>query len=108
MRRELVRSKSELNIADKLYTHGISYYYEKPLIAPDNTLVRPDFTIPWQGEDYYWEHLGMLDLADYRSRWDRKKEWYSKHGFISRLITSEERGGFDSPEIEEKIKKYFA
>lgn len=107
MRRELVRSKSELNIADKLYRHGLAYYYERPLIAPDNTLVRPDFTIPWQGEDYYWEHLGMLDLADYRARWEWKKEWYDKHGFISRLITSDEIGGFDSPQIEETIKKHF-
>jgi len=107
MRSELVRSKSELNIADKLYAHGISYYYEKPLIAPDNTLVRPDFTIPWQGEDFYWEHLGMLDLADYRARWERKEEWYVKHGFDSRLITSEEMGGFDSPKIEEIIEKHF-
>ena len=107
MRRELVRSKSELNIADKLYAHSIPYYYEKPLIAPDNTLVRPDFTIPWQGEDFYWEHLGMLDLPDYRARWERKKEWYAKHGFASRVITSDEMGGFDSPKIEEIIKKHF-
>lgn len=107
MRNELVRSKSELTISEKLIQHGLPYHYEKLLIAPDKTMVRPDFTIPWQGEDYYWEHLGMLDLADYKARWERKREWYRKHGFDSRLITSDEIGGLDSPKIEEIITEYF-
>jgi len=107
LRKELVRSKSELAISICLCKHDLPYYYEKPLVAPDKTLVRPDFTIPWKGEDYYWEHLGMLDLPDYRVRWQRKKEWYEKHGFTARLITSDEVGGFDSTQIEEKITHYF-
>jgi hypothetical protein len=50
----------------------------------------------------------MLDLADYKARWEKKRVWYHKHGFDSRLITSDEIGGFNSPKIEGIIKRYFS
>lgn len=85
----MVRSKSELVIANLLFDREIEFRYEKLLYAPDGTFQLPDFTIRWHGEDWYWEHLGMLDKADYRARWERKEAWYERH-FPGRLLTTVE------------------
>lgn len=64
---ERVRSKSEKIIADKLYSLGISYRYEYPLVLANNVRVYPDFTIlrmPAR-EEVYLEHFGMMDDPDY-------------------------------------------
>ena len=41
----VVRSKSEVIIANMLHERGISFRYERPLRAPDGTFYLPDFTI---------------------------------------------------------------
>ena len=99
----LVRSKSELVIANILTGLGITYEYEKPLEFSPSDFRLPDFTINYQGRSFYWEHLGMLNRPAYKEDWIRKKEWYASHGLTDRVITSEERpgGGIDSIEIEE-------
>jgi hypothetical protein len=51
-----VRSKSEALIANALHTSVLDFSYEKPLFAPDGTMYLPDFTVAFQGNDYYWEH----------------------------------------------------
>ena len=58
---DLVRSKSEVIVADTLTRLGISYKYEEPLFAKDDpTDFRlPDFTVTYEGDTWYWEHLGM-------------------------------------------------
>ena len=66
-RGEWVRSKSEKIIADKLYSLGIPYRYECPVILSGNVKVYPDFTIlkmP-EKEEVYLEHLGMMDDLNY-------------------------------------------
>ncbi len=90
-RGEPVRSKSELIIADLLFSRSIEYVYEQPLHMADGSRRLPDFTLddPATGVTYYWEHLGMLDRPDYRARWERKKQWYADHGVLSH----EEGGG---------------
>ena len=62
-RGHLVRSKSELVIADKLHARGIDYLYEEPLVLSNGRTRYPDFTIVDHalGVTFYWEHLGMLD-----------------------------------------------
>ena len=77
-RGDLVRSKSELVIADKLYARGITYGYEQMLVLPDGRSRYPDFTISddLAGITYYWEHLGLLGDPSYRARWERKKKEY--------------------------------
>lgn len=105
--RDLVRSKSEVIIANLLADNELGYYYEKPLKVGETNFKIPDFTIPYEGEEWYWEHLGMLDDPAYEEAWIRKKDWYKKHGFINRLIVTDERGGFDSTKIQEIINKYF-
>jgi len=103
----MVRSKSEVIIANLLYDRNIPFKYEIPLYASDGTFYLPDFTITWNGEKWYWEHLGMLDKEVYKNHWEIKKEWYKKHGFSKRLIVTEEKEGIDSKKFEEIIQNYF-
>lgn len=74
IRGELVRSKSEVIIANALFENGIAYDYEKPLVI-DGVRKIPDFTIEDAntGRTWYWEHLGLLRDAEYRKRWEAKK-----------------------------------
>ena len=87
----MVRSKSEVIIANMLFDRGIAFEYEKPLYAPDGSFYLPDFTILWRGERYFWEHLGMLERKEYQDKWAIKKAWYERH-FAGRLVTTEESG----------------
>jgi hypothetical protein len=87
----MVRSKSEVIIANMLFDRDIPFKYEMPLFANDGTFYLPDFTINWHGGEWYWEHVGMLHNEGYRSHWETKKRWYEKH-FPDRLIFREESG----------------
>lgn len=105
---DMVRSKSEIIIANLLYERGVPFKYEARLYTPDGAFgPLPDFTINWKGKKWYWEHLGMLGKEGYENRWNEKKEWYKKYGFYKNLITTEEREGLDSKKIERIIQKYF-
>jgi exodeoxyribonuclease V alpha subunit len=100
----LVRSKSELVIAEVLKELGISYDYEKRLPNPSNPrdFRLPDFTVSYQGDVFYWEHLGMMEVPSYRESWERKKNWYQENGFADQLIVSQDgpHGEIDAREIE--------
>ena len=82
-----VRSKSEAIIANLLTDRDIPFEYEKPLYAADGTMFLPDFTVKFKGEEFYWEHLGLLHNPDYKSHWDKKKSWYDKN-FPGKLLTT--------------------
>ena len=101
----MVRSKSEVIIANMLADRNIPFTYEMPLYAPDGTMYLPDFTINIRGEQWYWEHLGMLSKPSYRIHWEKKKAWYEKHGFAQNLITTSEEEGFDSKKVLQTISK---
>jgi hypothetical protein len=104
-RGDLVRSKSELVIADKLYSRGIDYAYEQPLMLMPGRIRYPDFTISdhARGVTFYWEHLGLLDDPSYRARWEKKRAeylaaeirpWQDGGGEVGTLIeTRDEAGG---------------
>jgi energy-coupling factor transporter ATP-binding protein EcfA2 len=81
-RGDLVRSKSELVIANMLHARGIEYAYEQPLVLPNGRVRYPDFTIAdhARGLTFYWEHLGMLDDPGYRSRWEQRRAEYLAAG----------------------------
>ena len=32
------------------------------------------FTVSCEGDVYYWEHLGMFAVPEYRERWERKRQ----------------------------------
>ncbi len=79
--KELMRSKSEVIVANVLRSLGIEYSYEELLRMPDGSVREPDFTIRRPAQTpIYWEHLGMLDLAGYRADWEAKLAWYGQHG----------------------------
>ncbi|MGE3843381.1 MAG: AAA family ATPase [Vicinamibacterales bacterium] len=99
----LVRSKSELAIANYLHSIGMLAYYERPL---EGTAVpgrlKPDFSfVDDAGDVVLWEHLGMLSKDDYRRGWEWKKAWYAKNGFEEgrNLFTTSELDGLKMPEV---------
>jgi energy-coupling factor transporter ATP-binding protein EcfA2 len=123
-RGELVRSKSEVIIANELYAQGIDYYeYESPLKLPSGETRYPDFTIVDDdtGETFYWEHLGLLHNPDYASRWRRKLAAYRAAGIIPHDETTDigdgqrrgilictrddSQGGIDAQAIANVIKE---
>jgi hypothetical protein len=112
-----VRSRAELLIAEALISAGVSFAYEKELLLSDK-MVLPDFTIEDEvsGRTVYWEHLGMLDRADYRARWEWKLGRYLAHGILpyddpaagaAVLLTTEEvaDGSFDMVRITRLIQE---
>lgn len=80
---EMVRSKSEKIIADKLYAMKIPYHYEQPLNLNPYGTIYPDFTILNIAERrvYYWEHFGMMGELEYCQSALRKMEAYIMNGF---------------------------
>jgi ATP-dependent exoDNAse (exonuclease V) alpha subunit len=117
MRGEMVRSKSEVIIANALHAKGCDYLYEQPLTI-DGVTKYPDFTIEdmESGETFYWEHCGMLHVPTYRRRWEEKLAWYKDCGIRPRdegggengtlIITQDEaNGSIDSKIIHDFIEK---
>ncbi|MEW2329434.1 AAA family ATPase [Micromonospora chersina] len=106
-RGELVRSKSEVLIANLLHELGLSYDYEAPFTGKDGRTVRPDFTIDTDlGEKVIWEHLGMLSDPRYARKWQLKKDWYARNGVVpaeegggqqGALVVTADQGGVDFP-----------
>lgn len=119
-RGELVRSKSEVIIADKLHTRKVKYEYERPLVLPGGCTVIPDFTIEDDdaGITYYWEHLGMLHDRRYERRWHDKLALYRAAGILpvddgggdagTLVITRDDaKGGIDSAALARTIAQLF-
>lgn len=81
----MVRSKSEVIIANALAAKGVDYTYERPLMIEGVTKY-PDFTIEdmESGLTVYWEHCGMLHVPSYRRRWEEKLDWYRQYGICAR------------------------
>jgi ATP-dependent exoDNAse (exonuclease V) alpha subunit len=122
-RGELMISKSEVIIANCLnkYKNEIRYAYEDKLtLQSSGRTIKPDFTIEHLGTGrvFYWEHLGMMTLLDYRKKWEKKKQGYLDNGFVlftnaipdndKVLIITEDNpnGGIDSQHFDEIIRKY--
>ena len=80
---ELVRSKSEVIIANILYQHrkDILYKYERPftlMIDGKMKTIYPDFTIinVYTGKVIYWEHAGRMDDPHYAGEFVKKMNAY--------------------------------
>ena len=114
-RGEMVRSKSEVIIADHLANNDVEYGYEQPLTINGITKY-PDFTIEdmESGLTFYWEHCGMLHVPSYRDRWEQKLGWYRAHDILpweegsgengTLIITRDEAdGSIDSAKISALI-----
>lgn len=121
-RGDMVSSKSEIIIADALFelenAGKIRYAFERPLSDSKGGYRLPDFTIEKDQEIWYWEHCGMMDSAEYVSRWKQKLAWYENELKVTvwsadnpagRLIVTEETkaSGFDSNGTHQLIEKLF-
>lgn len=106
-----MRSKSEVIVADTLTRLGMSYRYEGRLEARDepNDFRLPDFTIMYEGDTWYQEHLGMLSVPSYLEKWERKQTWYEKNSYNDSLLTSEDGadGSIDVPPSSERLGSKF-
>ena len=96
---DMVRSKSEVIISNLLHQYEVPFTYETPLLAPDGTMKLPDFSVTWQGETYFWEHLGLLDQKEYSDQWRAKREWYERW-FPNRLLVTEDGSNLSHDSVE--------
>lgn len=111
-KRERVRSKSEIIIANMLRKYEIPYRYEYPIQIRGMGRVYPDFTVlnVRKRKEMYWEHLGLIDNSDYRENALRKVSIYEKDNIFlgDKLIVTCE--SMEQPlnvrELERKIEKY--
>ena len=108
---EKVRSKSEKILADLFSSKGILYKYEAPLQI-NNFTIYPDFTFisPYNMEEIYWEHFGMIANENYAASMIKKLSLYEKNGIKlgDNLIISMEsaNSGLDLEWIESNIDFY--
>ena len=91
-----VRSKSEKDIGNALEVNGIPYRYEQEIKLDIGWMkgvsggtmgayktYYPDFTIlTFTGEYIIWEHLGRVDLPDYRAHNMEKIAAYRQSGLV--------------------------
>ena len=108
----LVRSKSEVVVANELINAGIPLTkesYEKKLYSKDDPYEYklPDFTFEHEGKEYYWEHFGMLAVESYRRSTDAKLKWYEDNGYTPNLIISQDGldGSINSQDIDAVIEE---
>ena len=85
----MVRSKSEVIIADILYRNrkDILYKYERPLEVIESgrqKLIYPDFTIinKHTGKILYWEHAGRMDDSYYANDFIKKINTYISNNLL--------------------------
>ncbi|MCR5767318.1 MAG: hypothetical protein K6G45_02370 [Lachnospiraceae bacterium] len=112
-RKERVRSKSELIIANALADRGIPYKYECPLQLSSGATIYPDFTVldVKRRQLLYWEHRGMMDDKEYaKNSVQRLKAMMKEDLYIGKnLIITEETSTnpLETNEIHRIIKKFF-
>ena len=92
---DMVRSKQERFVANLLTSEGVSFEYERKLSSRGGSFRYPDFTLFINGEQYYWEHWGMVDDYSYRQYIAKKVNWYREHGYYDYLIQTWEGGDRD-------------
>lgn len=104
----VVRSKSELSIANWLEKKGIPYRYEQKMYF-NGKVYYPDFIIKKpNGELLIWEHFGLTDDKEYVEKAIEKIGDYHKAGYRQNknlIVTCEE--DIKTPEdIDRIIKRY--
>ena len=110
---EVVRSKSEKIIADKLYMLGIPYRYEYPLMLDDGLTIYPDFTILKMPErkEVFLEHFGMMDDEEYVNKMLFKISTYERNGIfigVNLFVTYEtSRKPINTKALNNQLKELF-
>lgn len=106
---ELVQSKSELTIANILFSMGIPYRYECALKISDEITIYPDFTILKKStrEIFYHEHCGMMDRAWYVDKLSWRFNQYAKIGIYNgcgmSISVEDESGGVDASVLRQQF-----
>lgn len=79
----MVRSKSEILIAEALNRNNIPFRYEFPVIIKKYGTVYPDFYClnPRTHEEIIWEHFGLMDNQEYAEKTIKKINDYVENGF---------------------------
>ena len=110
-----VKSKIEYMIYSELQEARnlgrLTFTYEQPMELPigDRIIpVKPDFTIMCGGNTFYWEHLGMLDRADYSRDWRSRRAGYRAKGLEDSLVTTDDLGGVRRERLREVIDNLVA
>jgi ATP-dependent DNA helicase RecQ len=105
-----VKSKIEYLIYRELReareARRLTFAYEEELELPLDgrpVTVKPDFAIRCNGRIFYWEHLGMLDRADYSRNWRKKRAGYETKGLAGFLLTTDDLGGVRQDRIRRVI-----
>lgn len=83
MEGDMVRSKSEVILADILYQRKIPYHYEERLLL-GNKEIAPDFKIAVRSENCFkfLEHCGMLNNPGYCDSLVWKMRQYMQYGYV--------------------------
>ncbi len=81
---EIVRSKSEVIIADTLARLGIPYKYEEPYYYKGSKCFNPDFTVlnVKRRKEIYIEHFGRMHADNYRESFFWKMRQFPKIGIL--------------------------
>jgi len=81
---DMVKSKTEVIIADILFDYGIPYKYEMELVLSDGKRCYPDFTIfdVKQNRIIIFEHFGLMNDVEYAKKTRAKINAYIKNGFV--------------------------
>ena len=98
----VVRSKSEMLLANELSRLGMYFEYEATIAGVSNVL--PDFIFPDYG-GIVLEHLGLLDDEQYAKRWEIKKQKYAKQGV--RCFETTENDIRNLPETVQRLRAQF-
>ena len=104
------RAKQVL-IVNTLHYHNLDYVYEPKLVL-EGKVKRPDFKVVDDdtGDEWYWEHCGMMDDPKYKKRWEEKKAFYKKNGIEegkNLIVTYDVNGSLGSQQVEEIIEDVF-
>ena len=109
---EIVRSKSEVIIANTYKAEGIPYRYEFPVLLRDGRKVHPDFTAlnVRERKTMIHEHFGMMDDPNYVVYAMDKIRSYGESGFFpgTNLILTFETSDrpLDTQELRRVIRHY--
>ena len=117
LRKERVRSKSEVLIANALAQNNIPYRYEYPLtlkkpLQKSTTTFYPDFLCLnlRTRQEYIWEHFGLMDSPEYAQNATSKLNLYAMNKILpgrNLIITMETATEPLTPSIiEEMIRNY--
>ena len=112
-RKEQVRSKSEVIIADTLNRSGIPYHYEYP-VKLSNKIFHPDFLCLnlRTRQEFIWEHFGMMDNEEYLEKAIQKIKIYNENNYFlgkNLIITMETQSSpLNMRQLEQIISAYLA